>query len=411
VAIQITLGQFDNLLQEDYVKDMIVSAVNKATIFKEKLRRTGLIGGRRRVYPVQTAVSQGAGAAAEGGALPPVGAGSYKDALVQAKYLYSRYQITGQSLVFSDRIAFVEFGTRAMKDTNEALTLDVQRECWGDGQGILALVNNGAGYPAGTTTMTVDSAFGVLWGSLAANTTLNFRQNMVVQFSAENNGGAGYTVTGITGTTITISPALVNAIADNAQITRVGAYFTNIEIEGWLKMVGTAAFGTTLNYGTTYHGINRTNDPLWEGTCVDAGGVALSLTNIRSTKDTVFKRGGTPELSVNSTEITADYEALLVANQRFVPAKELSGGYTVLEHDGLGFTKDKDAPVKCLNLMTPSAIAWAQTGDPFWMKDSAGAILRVIEGYDIKTATLQWYANLDCEQPRYQAILFNLLHT
>lgn len=409
MAIQITLSQFDALLQEDYVIQDIVSAINKATIFKDKLKRVGMTAGRRRIYPVQVTVSQGTGAAAEGAALPPVGAGGYQDAIVQARYNYSRYQITGPSLEFSTRRAFVEFGMRAMQDTKEALQLDIQRQTWSDGQGILALVNNGAGYAAGATTITVDSAYGVAWGCAATNTTALFRPNMVVQFGAENNGGAGYTVTAVGTTSITVSPALVNAIADNAQVTRLGAFNSGVEVEGWLKMVGTAAFGTALGYGTTYHGINRTTYPVWEGTATDAGGAALSLANIRAIKDAMFKRGAEPDLSVNSTEVTAAYEALLVANQRFVPSTKLRGGYTVLEHDGLDFTKDKDAPTKALNLMTPSAIAWAQTGEPHWMKDSAGAILRVVEGYDIKTATLVWYANLDCEQPRYQGILYNLL--
>lgn len=410
MAIQITLAQFDALLQEDYVQQDIVSAINKATIFKDKLRRSAPTAGRRRIYPVQVGVSQGSGAVAEGAALPPVGAGIYVDAIVQAKYLYSRYQITGQSLEFSTRKAFVEFGMRAMTDTKESLTLQVQRQTWGDGQGILGKLSNG-GNPlvVGSTSATISSAYGVAWGCPATNTTMLFRQNMLVQFGAENNGGAGYTVSSVAGTSITFSPPLVNQVADTASITILGAFGTGAEVEGWLKLVGTAAFGTTLGYGTTYHGIDRAQFPAWEGSVTDASGGALSLTNIRALKDQMFKRGGTPELSVNSTELTAAFEALLVAAQRFVPATKLAAGYTALEHDGLAFTKDKDAPTKALNLMTPSSITWMQTGEPHWMKDSAGAVLRVIEGYDIQTATLKWYANLDCEQPRYQAALINLL--
>lgn len=410
MAIQVTLANFDALLQEDYVQQDIVSAINKATIFKDKLRRSAPTAGRRRIYPVQVGTSQGTGSVAEGAALPPVGAGIYQDVIAQAKYIYSRYQITGQSLEFSTRKAFVEFGMRAMTDTKESLMLQVQRQTWGDGQGTLGKLSNG-GNPltVGSTAATITAAYGVAWGSPSTNTTMLFRQNMLVQFGAENNGGAGYTVQSVSGTGITFTPPLVNQVADAVAITVLGAFATSAEIEGWLKIVGTAAFGTTLGYGTTYHGINRSNFPVWEGNATDAGGAALSLTNIRAIKDQLFKRGAVAELSVNSPEVTAAYEALLTPNQRFVPAIKLEGGATAIEHDGLKFTKDKDAPTKAFNLMCNTSITWMQTGEPHWLKDSAGAVLRVIEGYDLLTATLKWYSNLDCEQPRYQAILFNLL--
>jgi hypothetical protein len=409
VSIQVTMTEWDALLQEDYVQREIVDQINKKTIFKGKLQRKGLVDGRRRVYPVMLGAHQGVGAAAENATLPPYGAGVYKDVLVTAKYNYGSFYVTGQALAFSDRKSFVEFGMRILRDTKEGLTLDLGRQCWGDGSGTLALVNNGSNHAVGDTTITVDSAYGVAWGSLAANETMLFRKNMKVQFATDTNNGVGYTVTGITATTIVISPALVATAANNARIYRLGS--KDNEVEGFLKIVGTSSFMTSVMglANDTYHGIDRSEFPDWEGNVTDAS-AALSLANIRGIKDKMFKRDEEPELCIMSTEVARDFEDLLDGNQRFIPATKLEGGYTSLAHDGLTFTKDKDAPVKALSLCRPSRIAWAQASDPQWIKDHNG-IMRVVPNADAMEGRLKWYSNLDCDAPKSAAILFNLTVT
>lgn len=408
MALVATLAQWDALLQEDYIQKELVQAVDNSTPFKDKLVRKGMTSGRRRVYAVKVGMSQGQGARAEGGQMPQYGAGEYQDVYVTSKYNYAPFKVTGQSLEFSTRAAFVEFGMQILKDTKEGLNNFVGRQCWADGQGTLALVNNGAGYPATTATVTVDSAYGVLWGSLATNTTFLFKRNMMIQFGAEDNGGVGYKVTASTTTTITFTPGLANAIADNAKISTLAS--ANQEIEGWLKLAGTNAFMTGelgLANGI-YHNIDRALFPEWEGNVVNAG-AALTLVNIRTTRDALFKRTNDEQtnLSINSTEVMRDFEALLVANQRFVPATKLAAGYSVLSHDDLGFTKDAKAPVKAMNFACTKEIAWAQTKDPHWLQDGNG-IMRVVPGQDAFEALLKWYSNLDCSEPRRQAILYNL---
>lgn len=413
---QVTTANYDALLKEDYVRDDIVDAINKATVFKSKLTRKETIGGRRAIFPVQVLVAQGNGSRAEGAPLPKFGAGVFQDAIVNTFSHYARFIVTGQAEVFTSREAFVQAVDRTLMDTKEGLTLNIARQSWSDGSGTINLVNGAL--IAGNSTVTVDSAYGVLWGSVSTNTTLLLRQGMGVQFvhpttgAIENNGGLGYDITGITGTAFTISPALQGPVADNARVTLTNSY--NQECEGWLKMVATAAFmtgntTTTLNLGTTlYHAIDRNLYNVWEGNVTQAGQAALSLTNIRAIKDKLFKRGGSANLCVNSTEVTRDYEALLTANQRYVPAVKLEGGWTALEHDGLPFTKDKDAPVQAFNLVDTTSIAWVQRNDPDWIRQG-DQILGKVSGFDEKEATLRWYANLSTDKPRCQAMLCDLL--
>lgn len=409
-GITVTKAEWDALLQEDYVLDGIKVAVNKATPFKSKLRRKGMTAGRRRIYPVQVGMSQGNGARGELDDMPDYGAEEFVDAIVSCKYNYGTFKVSGPSMEFSSRKAWVEFGDRQLTGTKEGLTQDIGRQCWSDGSGKLALVND-ATFIAGDTTVTVDSAFGVLWGSLVGRTTILFRKNMTIVFGTEDNSGLGYKITAVGATTLTFTPALANNVADDTAIYKLGT--KDKEIGGFLKFVATASFMTgVLNLSdAVYNGIDRATYDSWEGNVVSAG-AALSLPLIRQLKDVVFKRAEDEEsnLCINSTEVTRDYEALLTSNQRFVPPMKLEGGYTALEHDGLRFTKDSKAPIKCLNLLNTNYIAWAQTRDPHWDDDGSGIMHRV-DGQDARTAMLKWYSELDVDEPRRNGLLYNLTVT
>ena len=402
-----TTANWDALLEEDYVQGQIVSAINTATPFRDKLKRVGMTAGRRRVYAAKVGASQGQGARAEGAQMPAYGAGEYQDVILSAKFNYAPFKITGQSEEFSDRAAFARFGMRILKDTKEGLKLSIGRQSWGDGQGKLALVNDAA-LIAGESTITVDSAYGVAWGSLAGNTTFLIKRQMVVAFGAEDNGGAGYTVTSVGNTSFVVSPVLQGNVADDTAVTLNGS--ADLEIEGFLLMAATSSFQTSvLGLATdTYHGIDRSAYPEWEGNIVNAA-AALSLTNIRTLRDTIYKRTDDEEsnLFMCSTEVVRDYEALLQPGQRFVPATKLEGGHTIIEHDGLRISKDSRAPIKAVSLADTKCIAWAQTRDPHWENDGSG-IMRVVPGQDAKEALLKYYGNLDCEEPRRMGLMYNL---
>lgn len=407
MAYIVNLSNWDKLLQEDYVQGKIADAINTSTVFLDKNNKKEMAGGRELVYGVKVGASQGVGARADGGNMPAYGAGEYQDATVVSRYNYASFKITGPSETFSDRASFVRFGLQIVKDTIEGLRLNKGRQTWGDGQGTLCLVNGAV--LAGASTITVDSAYGVLWGSLSTNTTFLVKRKMLVQFGTEDNGGLGYTVQTVGSTSFTITPILANNVADNATVSLLAS--ANNEIVGALQFASTAAFSTTNGNSTTYNGINRTNYPEWEGNVVNAG-AALSLTLIRSIRDAIYKRTDDEEsnLMLGGTEIARDYEALLTPAQRMVPPMKLEGGYSALAHDGLMFTKDSKAPCKALWFFDTKHVFWAQPEDANWLKDSAG-IMRVVPGQDAKEALYRYYGNIDVDEPRRQGILYNITTT
>ncbi|MDB4876453.1 MAG: 2,3-dihydro-2,3-dihydroxybenzoate dehydrogenase [Gemmatimonadetes bacterium] len=399
-----TLANWDALLEEDYVKGQIVGAINLATPFKDELKRVGTTSGRERVYAAKVGASQGQGARAEGATMPNYGAGEYQNVKVQSKYNYAPFKITGPSEEFGSKKAFVEFGLQILQDTKEGLRLFTGRQCWGDGQGTLGTTTNNQN--VGDTVITVQNAYGVAWGSLATLTTFLFKRNMYVQFGSEDNGGQGYKIASVGTTTITLASGLANAVNATAKVSMLMS--ANNELNGAMVFASTASFMTTLGLGTIYHGIDRALFPEWEGNVINAS-AALSLALIRTTRDAIYKRTDDEEsnLMIGSTEMARDYEALLVAAQRFTPPNKLRGGHTVLSHDGLDFSKDSKAPIKALFFFDTSKLAWMQTRDPHWLQDGNG-IMRVVPGQDAKEALLRWYAEIDCQEPRRNAILYNI---
>lgn len=402
----VTKTNWDALLENDYVHHKIAEAVNTSAPFRDKLKRVGPTHGRQRIYAVQVGTSQGQGARAELASMPNFGAGEYVDTAVTAVYNYAPFKASGPSLVFGSQKAFAEFGTRIIKDTVQGFKLFTGRQAWGDSQGTLALVNGAI--LAGTNTVAVDSAYGVLWGSLSTNTTFLIKRKMMIQFGSENNGGAGYEVSTVTATGFTFTPVLANNVADNTKISMLGS--ADLELTGALAFAATGAMMTTLGLAsTTYNGISRTTYPEWDGNVINAG-AALSLALIRSMRDTIYKRTDNEEtnLLIMSTEVARDYEALLQPGQRFVPATKLEGGHTILEHDGQRLSKDSRAPVKAMFFFDTAHIAWMQPEDPNWKRDEGGGIMRTVPGEDSSSALYRWYSQLDCDEPRRQGYIFNL---
>ena len=119
-----TLANWDALLQEDYIQEKIVDQINIAAPFRDKLKRTEVIGGRELVYGVKVGASQGQGARAESATMPQYGAGEYQDCTLRTKYNYAPFKITGPAEEFGSRKAFVKFAMKILSDTKEGMLRD-----------------------------------------------------------------------------------------------------------------------------------------------------------------------------------------------------------------------------------------------------------------------------------------------
>src|SRR4030042_983911 len=118
--------------------------------------------GRQVTYPIHISRNEGVGASAEGDPLPAAGQQGYAQVKIPERYNYGRVELTGQVIKSSwqSKGAF----TRAMESEIKGLVKDLgnerERQCFGAGNGILALMNAAQSTTTSGTFM-IDSPYGV----------------------------------------------------------------------------------------------------------------------------------------------------------------------------------------------------------------------------------------------------------
>lgn len=252
-------------------------------------------GGAEVQRPKKIARGQGVGAAAEGGALPSAGRTKWAKRTMTMKYLYARARFSAQVMKASqgDRFAFVDAATAEMDDRIDGLQNECGRIIWGDGRGVLCLVNDST--PSGSATVGIDSPGGFA-GSVNGGRFLN--EGMIV---GAINPATGTLRSGIRtvqsvatdGTSVTFDSAPPSAWQDNDYIVRVAnTSVTDVIDSSYQKepmgMAGLVDDGT---YVATLFGINRTTVPLEQSTVISNVG-AWSSDVMQRLIDVVAQVGG-----------------------------------------------------------------------------------------------------------------------
>lgn len=397
------LSTINGLLKDDYVTQEITDAVNKSTVFLSRLGSQKTTHGRQYIFPVQLGLSQGHGARAENAQLPDAGFGEYEQASGTVVYLYSQMYITGQSIeaTAGSKAAFADVLKQALRDVREGHKVDVQRQVWGDGTGIIGRV---ASAVADSTTVPVTDPFGLTYAGTLDNSqkTRLFKRKM--QIFIDSSTPVATTVTGVNsdGTITVASPITVDegsAIyrGDATDLARVNK---DKEIHGITAIVSDT--GTYLN-------IDRTGKPEWQANLVDAAG-ALSEEKMRIALDEALVNGNAqPDLMITDVVTRRRYEALLQSFKRFTNPMQLEGGFTALEFDGRPLVVDKDAPPERIWFLHTPDITWYIMGAANGkFMDRDGAVLDRVPGRDAYQATYYKYADLACKRPANQTVLFGI---
>lgn len=291
------------------------------------------VGGKYVTFPIHVTRNTGIGARNENEALPAAGQQGTAAARVGLKYLYGAMELTGQaiSLVDSDYNSFlsaVEFESERLRVD---LSLDLNRQVFGDGIGTLATCTA----QAGVTTLTVTGG------------TELFELGMLVDIVDKATGTAlasGRTITAIAPTTVTISGAVVTSTINHIFV-RSGNW--NREWTGLGAIV--SATGTLYN-------VDPTTYPVWSANVDSNGGtpraVSEGLFNVMS--DTIKKRGGKSTVMITTYGVRRAYLNLLQAQRQYVNTNgKFDGGYTSVAYS----TPDGDIPI-IVDRMAPSGTAW-----------------------------------------------------
>ena len=375
--------------------------------------------GRQVTYPIHVSRNEGVGASAEGDPLPAAGQQGYAQVKIAEKFNYGRVELTGQVIKSSlqSKGAF----TRAMESEVKGLVKDLsnerERQCFGAGNGVLALFA-GAQSTTDSATFTIDSPYGVTPTTNGARFLSRGAYYAVITtgtttvlgtFTCGNtlSSTGGYIVASAYTSGVTFSD---NAyIVRNKQVTGIstaGAH-NNLNNEP-MGLLGIIDDGT---YANTLSNINRTTYPIFKSTVLSING-ALSLDAIQRGIDASDELGG-GDFGANGVFFTGydtrrEYLKLLQPDRRYSGADLMSpdGGTkkAALKRGGeitygdRPWRVSKKAPYGTLFGMLKGSITRYIHVRGEWA-DEDERIFRNVAGYDKWEAFYRIYDNYHSDRP------------
>lgn len=274
---------------EGGIRELIPTKVKTLKIFEDK--DASPWGGRYVEYPSRIGRNQGSGYGAEMGALPTAGRQQYVTTRIPMRFLYGRCQFSYQVMRASQgpRNAFAPVMDQEMDGLIRDLSTERGRVIFGDGRGILALVNGATS----TATVTVDSPGGVAGATNGArfiNPTTVLATVTAATGAIVSSSGMTVLTVPAAGTTFTRNDT--TTLADNEYIVKaMSATASDVSDTSYAKegmgLLGLVDDGT---YVATLHGVNRTTYPIAQSTVIGSVG-ALSGDVIQRGIDLADQRG------------------------------------------------------------------------------------------------------------------------
>lgn len=381
-------GPIQDQLSED------VAIYRAAKIGKQKW------SGQQVIRPLRVRRNQGIGATADGGTLPAIGRQTTVQAIIQAKYNYLRFGITGPMIAASqsDVGSFVRAAAFELEMGYKDMQSDVNRQMTWDGTGDLARANAAA---SGSSSLVVKGredtepalkfldvglVFDVYNGStkVASN----------VEITAISAGTASSTTA-----TLTLNQAIT--VSEDDVLVRANSF--GQEIQGLLTQLD----GNT----TTVFNVDRSLYPSTQGNVVNRGGAQLTLDAMQEAEDEAERRGGL-KLDCLYTDYASRrmYQKLLEADKRYVNTIEGDGGFSnkgenYLEWNGKPVVADKDCPTRMFFLSADHINKYVQKEMEF--ASETGTMYIAQQESDELEVRLRLFANLFNEMPSGSAVLRN----
>lgn len=367
------------------------------------------LDGLKAVKPLHTSRSGGIGARLENEDLPSAGNQAYKKAEFDLSYQYGAASFTGQAIqkTKTDAGAFIRVVTDELDRLRDDLALDVARQFYGDGTGIVA----STGVTTASTTVVLASDEALQKGFLYPGMLIDIgtSANPVAIASARE-----ITDVNVAGPSITISGANVTTAATD-RIFRAG----NAAAAGVVKEVDAGLQKLISTAANTVGGINAAaaGSRYWDN-LRDATGGAISLDNLMLNFNKANAAGAkaseivaltTPGI-VRRLFATADFKT----NVRFVDKKDLKGGFSSMSFNvGQGdvvLMADRLAPYGKVHFVHKKHIQVFSPGDwDFLQRD--GLTIRWVNRKDAYEALLFRYVNLGTNRRNTSLVMSGLTDT
>lgn len=387
----VNMAVYDAVLKEVYGPQIEAQLVS-ASLLLQRLQRKGeeSLSGREFVIPIHVSRNVGIAARGEEDDLPEAGAQGYRVIRFEPRMLAGSIQLTEKVIqaTRNDTGAFV----RALRNEIDGLIrdwrVDVNRQLYGDGKGLLATVTGGDAENA-------DNSFVV-------DRVKYLQVGQRIDLLVKSNGTAVVTNRKITAidpetNTVTVDgAAFTDTVDGTVGVYDYGAY--DKELHG---------FGVIFDDEAALHGLSPADEPLWAANVFDNGGTPRAISELllqEAWDKTEEMSGQQPDMIITTYGVRRAYQDLLVSLKRFVQPMQLEGGYTALEYNGKPFVVDRDCPPNTIFLPVFDYLAIYQYSDPGWLERD-GAVLKQVPNKAAWRAYYVWFADLATSRRNAQTVI------
>ena len=364
------------------------------------------LDGLSAYVPLKYGRNSGVGARREYDTLPTAGNQAYKHVNFDLTYQYGRAQFSGQAIqkTKTDAGAFVRVITSELDGLRKDLTLDLARQFYGPGTGVIATIPTGAA----SATQTLSSVEAIDKGFIDLN--------MVVDIGSLANPtsiSAGRTVTDVDpiAGTITLDTSVTTTNGVFVFRTANADSTGSKEISGLQAMLPAAA--------SALGGIDGTvAGNKWWNNQFDTSGGALTLSNLMQDWNKVHAKGLRSDQAVILT--TPGLARRLFAgtdfasNVRFVNTTTMKGGFESISFSAgsgtLNMVTDRHAPYGSVFMIDKSALQVYSPGDWDYLARD-GLTIKWVQNVDAFQSILFRYVNLGINERRTSLVMTGLTDT
>ena len=383
---------------KNYYQGPIVSQMNdEIPIYRAAEKIKDQWSGLQVVRPLKVLRNNGIGAVADNGNLPAIGRQTTIQALIQAKFNYLRFGLTGPMIKASQSNvgSFVRDGAFELEQGYADLKKDVNRQLSWDGSGFLATI------AANAVASVVITASG---RESTENGSKYLAPGMMIDIvtSASVMVASSVQIVSMTGTSVvtaTLSAPVTVSAGD--KIIRSGS--NGNEIQGLLTQLD----GLT----TTVFNIDRSLYYSTRGNVVTApgGNTQLSLDLMQQTWN-LGKENGGANYSATWTDFTSlrYYQKLLTPDKRYNNTVKGDGGFAdkdtfYLDFNGLPVVPDQDCPTRIMFLQNDHIKAYVLSELEF--ADETGSMYIAQSEVDAFAVRIRLFMNLFNEKAIASALL------
>lgn len=381
----------------------------KAILWAQIKKHTEGVYGKRFAIPVTLGFPESVGARYPNlYALPEAARSSYDQAYIYQKRNYGRITIDGLSIESAKgKGGWLDAVTLETKNSALAFAIDMDRQTFLNGQGVLALCNGVT--PITNHVVTVDTPGGVVDTN---DLTRWFRKGMVIDIITPGTGVKtqdSITVTAVGTTTITVSGDVAGSADNNLIVREDSCNLGGAAGSKYGEMMGVNGIVSDTNYpeDTDFEGIDRAANPEFCADVTALGGVLTELA-IQNELDKIAQRtdADAPDMMLTTYAIRNKFISLVNAD-RMISGTDLKGGWTAIKYLGgsvsLPILVHRGVPTGYIYFLNTKALRLYTLKDLVW--DDKGGVLKNVAGFDSFESWYKLYAQLGSDMPNSMGVL------